>query len=139
LKKIITAFILIFVMIISSGQVLAWNNDSELIETDYDSEILLSLISRVAPTLTVSNATATYSLSVTCISSVNNIHATLQIQQWNNGKWNDFGSSWTATSTTSQLNTSGTRPVAGGNTYRLKVTVFASNSSSTDSVTAYSG
>ena len=138
-EKIITVFLLVFALIFSASPTLALNHDVAPVEIEHESEINLILITAVTPSLTVSNSTATFRLTVSCISSVNNIRATLQLQQWSNGRWNNFGSSWTATSSTSHLSTNGTRPVEAGRSYRLRVTVVASNNSSSGSATAYSG
>jgi len=139
LKKIIVSIIFILALVFSSGQALAWNNDAPFEETERESEMLLNLFTSVTPALSVSNTTATFMLSVTCISSVNSINATLQIQQWNGSQWDNYGSPWKATSSTSLLNTSGTRTVAKGHTYRLKVTVSATSGITTGTVIMASG
>jgi len=138
MKKIIVIIVLIFALTINTGQVLALSGGEVPIEIEHDSELDLALILTILPTLSVSGSTASYRLTVTCITSVNSIHATLQLQQWNNNRWNDFGSSWTDTASTWRLTSSGTRAVTAGRTYRLKVTIVASNNSTTASATAYS-
>jgi len=82
MKKTITAFILILAISVTTGQSFASGFNTTPIETEHESEILLTLISAIRPTLAISNSTASFELLVTCISSVNSIHATLQIQQW---------------------------------------------------------
>jgi len=139
MKKITVVTVIIFALILSSGHALAFTSGGAPIETEQCSEIEMALILTINPTLSVSGSTASFRLSVSCISSVNNIHTTLQLQQWNNGTWSNFGSPWTATASTWRLSTSGTRAVTAGRTYRLKVTIVASNSSTTASAIAYSG
>ena len=140
MKKLVTVIVLIIALTLSSGQAFAFNQETSPIEIEHDSEIELVLIQRITPSLSVSGTTASFSLYVSCISSVNNIQAIFQIQQWSGGKWSNFGSPWTATSSTWWLSTSSTRPVAGGmHSYRLMVTITASNGSASSTVTAYSG
>jgi len=140
MKRLIITFALILALALHSGQAFAFNQEASPLEMEHGSEIELVLIQRITPTLSVSGTTASFGLSVTCISSVNNIQAIFQIQQWSGGKWSNFGSPWTATSSTWWLSTSSTRPVAGGmHSYRLMVTITASNGSASSTVTAYSG
>ena len=81
-------------------------------------------ISKITPKLSVSGTTATYSLTIIGNNNVTSLKATLQIQKKNsNGTYSNSGTSWTANSSSNYLYTSGTKTVASGGTYRLKVTV----------------
>ena len=81
-------------------------------------------LSKITPGLSVSGSTATYSLTVRGANNVTSLKATLQIQKKNsNGTYSDSGTAWTASSSSNYLYTSGTKTVASGGTYRLKVTV----------------
>ena len=139
MKKTIVALILILVMAASAGHAFAYHDDTAKASQIVDIQPMrLTLISGIAPALRVSGATATYDLSVICISSVNSIYAVLQIQRLESGSWKDYGSSWSASSTKSYLSTDGTKSVVSGYSYRLKVTITASNGSETGSATEYS-
>jgi len=140
MKKAIISIALIIAMSFSTGSALATSVDAETTSTQTDKiELLkLDLISNITPTLRVSGTSASYSINVTCISSVNSIKATLQIQQFSGGQWVNFGSSWSVSSSTFFLMDSGTRTVTSGGTYRLKADITASNGSSTASATVYS-
>ena len=89
------------------------------------------------PQLTVSGGTARYLLDATGKSTVTKISATLQIQKQNsNGTFSDYGSSWSVTSNSRMLNTSGSKRVDSGGTYRLKasITLYIGSSSYTEVV-----
>jgi hypothetical protein len=88
--------------------------------------------------LSVSGTVASYELSVEGISSTTKVSTVLQLQRLTSGAWNDYGSPWTATANSRYLFTNGTRSVASGYTYRLKVVVTAYTPSGNNSATAYS-
>jgi len=141
MKKSIIAILLLLAFVTTSVHALASNDytiPTTTTEADETTAPKLTLITTITPTLRVSGTTASYSLYVTCISSVNSIKATLQIQQLNGGKWVDYGLPWYASATTSYLTTSGTKTVASGYTYRLKVDITASNGTATGMATEYS-
>ena len=138
-KRTIIALILIIALSATAGQALAAESGVRHLPSTADSGgQKLTLITGITPGLRVSGSTATYDLIVTCISSVNSITATLQLQQYKNGSWSNYGSPWNAYSSKSYLTTSGTKTVASGYTYRLKVDVTASNGSETGNATVYS-
>ena len=138
MKKKIVAFILIIALSVSAGQALAAQIEPISQDISDTPVTRLVLINSASPGLSVSGTTATYSLFITCISGVNSIQATLQIQQYSNGTWVDFGKSWNASASTNYLSTSGSRTVVSGGTYRLKVAITASNGTTTGSATVYS-
>jgi len=91
------------------------------------------------PTLSISGSKATYSLLATGNSAVTKISATFQLQQRNsNGTYSDYGSSWTNTVNSFTMSTSGTKTVASGCTYRLKVVITSYTSSGSSTETVYS-
>lgn len=137
--KTIIAFIIVLALLGYAGQTLAMQTESSPIATAEESPgQKLTLITTITPSLRVSGTTATYGLVVTCISSVNSIKVVLQLQQLRNGVWSDYGSSWNASSSTWYLSTDGTRSVASGYSYRLKVVITASNGTTTGYATEYS-
>jgi len=143
MKRKTIALFFIIALLIPAGQVLAAQAESVPKDSLATSSIIpiepfLELINSIAPTLTVSGTTANFGLAVTCVSSVNDIRATLQIQRLVGGTWTNYGQPWNASSTRSFLSTSGSRAVTSGGTYRLRVTVTASNGTTTGSATAYS-
>jgi len=139
MKKSIIAIVLILALFSSAGQALAVESDVPIVDVETETaEIMLTLISSVTPSLSVSGSTASYTLLVYCSASVNSIKAVLQLQQYRNGAWYNYGSSWNASSAKSSLVTNGTKTIASGYSYRLKVTVTASNGSSTGTATVYS-
>ena len=139
MKKSFVAIILILVVAVTSTQAFAAYQDEAPLQPAMDNATSrLVLIRDVAPYLSVSGASATYSLSVTCATSVNKLSAKLQIQQLVNGTWKDYGSSWSASSSTYRLSTSGSKAIATGYSYRLKVVITASNGTETGTLTAYS-
>ena len=139
MKKAIVAIILTLALAAVSVQALATNDESTTTVCNLNAvAIRLTLIEDVIPSLKVSGSSASYGLYVSCISSVNSIKVVMQIQQLSNGKWNDYGTAWNSSSATSDLATSGTKTVESGYSYRLKVSITASNGSSTGTLTAYS-
>ena len=136
MKKKTIAALLILGLLISGGRAFAEKptvNISEAGATRY------VVINTITPKLSVSGTTATYSLSVDCATTVTSISATLQIQKLgSNGVYANYGSSWTVSSTSPTLRTSGTKTVDKDGTYRLKVTVTAYYSGGSETVTAYS-
>jgi len=138
-KSIIFILALVFTITAVPGQMLASESDSASSSQNAKTEqSRLQLITTIMPSLRVSGTTATYTLYVTCISSVNSITANMQIQQYSGGRWVNYGASWVETSSTSYLIASGTKTVASGHSYRLKVVITASNGSSSSTVTEYS-
>ena len=142
MKKTIIALILILALVFPAGQSLARPDEAaeaapeiSVVEQEMQRYILITVI---RPSLLVSGTNASYALTVTCISSVNSVRATLQIQQYKNGSWVDYSSSWTASSSSYLLNTSGTKTVVSGFSYRLKAVITASNGTTTETVTEYS-
>lgn len=136
-KSIVTLAIAVLLLFSAAGSVLAAPTDSA--SENAGTGMRLTLISTVTPTLSVSGTTATYGLAVQCASSVIRINATLQLQTKNSsGTWGNYGSSWTAASTTSSLITSGTKTVTSGAAYRLAVTITVSDGTTTATQTAYS-
>ena len=90
-------------------------------------------------TLTTNGKTATYSLQVTGSTAVTKITATLQVQKKNSsGTYSNFGSSWSASSNSRTLYTSGTKAVDSGGTYRLKATITLHTKSGSSMETVYS-
>lgn len=139
MKKAIIALILIVAMSATAGQAFALSAEAEPPVLSGSPAPRLALIVSGTPSLSVYGTTASYTLNVTCISSVNSISVTLQLQKQNSsGTWSDYGTSWTASAATSYLSTSGTKAVASGSAYRLKVVITASNGTSTGSATEYS-
>ena len=139
MKKSIIAVVLVITLFGHAGQALALHTEALPDDNDaISAEEKLTLITTITPSLRVSGTTATYGLVVTCISSVNSIKVVLQLQQLKNGVWSDYGSSWNASSATSYLSTDGTKTVASGFSYRLKVMITASNGTTTGYVTEYS-
>jgi hypothetical protein len=139
MRKSIIAVVLVIALFGHVGQALALQIEALPDENDVISaEQKLMLITTITPSLRVSGTTATYGLVVTCISSVNSIKVVLQLQQLKNGVWSDYGSSWNASSSTSYLSTDGTKTVVSGFAYRLKVTITASNGTTTGYATEYS-
>lgn len=143
MRKKIIALIIVIILAFSGGPTLAAQIEPlQQYTTEVSSPALeepnLVLISSIVPVLNVSGTTANYSLSVTCVTSVNSIRATLQIQRFLNGRWTNYEQSWVATSSTWFLSTSGSRTVTSGGTYRLRVTVRASNETMVGTATAYS-
>jgi choline-glycine betaine transporter len=139
MKKSTIAIMLVIVLFGHTGQ--AFASQTETIPDDNDvvsAEQRLTLITTITPSLRVSGTTVTYGLVVTCISSVNSIKVVLHLQQLKNGVWSDYGSSWNASSSTSYLSTDGTKIVASGFSYRLKVTITASNGTETGYAVEYS-
>jgi len=123
----------------ASYQAFAINNDSTTPVFESGAQVTrLDLIVAITPYLSVSGTTASYSLYVIGIPSVNSINAKLQIQQLVSGKWHDYGSPWSVSSSTSYLSTSGTKNVVSGYSYRLKVVITASNGTETGEATVYS-
>ena len=137
MKKAIAALLSVLVLLAFSPTALATNYEQEFVqETPISRYADISLIS---PTLTVSGGTASYSLYVSGKANVTSISATLQIQILNpSGSYANYGASWSASSQTGYLHTSGTKTVASGSTYRLKVTVTAYTSTGSSTETAYS-
>jgi len=139
MRKIIITYILITAILFSAGQALAFQPDTlSLVPIEEGDDTRLTLIKTIAPSLSVTGTSAKYALSVTCVSSVNRISATLQIQQLSGNQWVNYSTPWYASSTSSLLATSGTKTVDKGKTYRLKVTITASNGTTSETVTANS-
>lgn len=140
MKKVLVVLASILILFSVGESALAVPSESRTQVADtMETVTRLTLISTIIPTLSVSGTTATYGLTVKCASTVTSIKATLQLQIKNsNGTWSDYGSPWTASSQTSILLTSGTKTVGNGATYRLKVTVVASDGTTTGEATAYS-
>jgi hypothetical protein len=139
MKKAFIAVILIAAMSVTAGQAFAVTSDAGPSGTTGTVSPRLVLISTVSPSLSVSGTVASYSLNVSCHPSVNSISATLQLQKQNsNGTWSDYNASWPASSSVSYLSTSGTKTVASGSTYRLKVMITASTGTTSGSTTEYS-
>ena len=139
MKKSLLAFVLILAMTGTAGQAFAADYEAASSTPSAGTEMQrLELITTIVPSLRVSGTTASYTLYITCIASVNSIKATMQIQQLSGGKWVDYGSPWTATATTSFLMTNGTRTIVSGYSYRLKVDITASNGTATGTATVYS-
>jgi hypothetical protein len=137
--KTIIALTLMITVFASGGQALVGNAEPMNRIAPVEVTPMLTLLSTLYPTLSVSGTTASYALTVTSASSVTSITAVLQLQKKNSdGSWSDYGSSWTASSTSSVLYTSGTKTVASGYTYRLKATVTATDGTITGSATVYS-
>ena len=95
-------------------------------------------LATILPALSVSGKTASYSLNVRGNTNVNRIDATLQVQQLNNGRYVNHGSSWKVSSISAKLNTNGTKAVTSGYSYRLKVVITAHTNSGSSMVTVYS-
>jgi len=133
MKKKILALLLVFALLIPAANAFAATPPTA--EVSPGGGAKYTYISAITPKLSVSGSTATYSLKVTGISSVTSIGATLQLQKLNGSTWSDYGSSWSASSSSNVLSTSGTKTVASGGTYRLKatVTVYTSGGSETAS------
>jgi len=133
MKKKITALLLVLALLVPTTQAFA----APLTDTAATPNVIMryTYISTITPVLSVSKTTATYSLAVRGISSVKSISATLQLQKLNGNTWSDYGSSWSASSSSNVLSTSGTKTVASGGTYRLKatVTVYTADGSETAS------
>jgi len=139
MKKTILAFFLILVMTISTGQVFALQPDADSSEpADGAGNQRFTLINTIRPSLSVTGTSAKYALSVNCVSSVNKISVALQLQQLSGSQWVNYSTPWAASSTSSLLTTSGTKTVDKGKTYRLKVTITASNGTTSETVTEYS-
>ena len=137
MKKIFAAFLSILALVMLSSTTLATNYDEVSAQSGGTSKY--TDINYIAPALSVSGTTASYSLVISGKANVKSLSATLQLQVKNtNGSYTDYGSSWPASSTTSYLSTSGTKTVASGSTYRLKVTVTAYTSTGSSTETAYS-
>jgi hypothetical protein len=139
MKKAIIALVLIAAMSATAGQAFTLPVAAKSSGSTGTAAPRLVLISTITLSLPISGTSASYSLNVSCDPSVNSIGATLQLQkQSSNSTWSDYGTSWTASAATFYLSTSGTKAVASGYTYRLKVVVTASNGTSAGSATAYS-
>lgn len=124
MTKKLAALFLVFALLISGTLAFAAEPseiaDGGMIAPQYED------ISTISPGLSVSGTTATYSLIVRGSYDVTKLSAKLQIQKRNaNGTYSNYGTSWTATSNSYYLFTVGTKTVASGGTYRLKVTVTA--------------
>ena len=127
MKKTIIIALVLLAMLIPAGTVFAAST-AETPEAIQANPTRYTNISSIAPGLSVSGTTGSYSLSVVGATDVTSISAVLQIQKKNSdGTYSDYGASWTASSKTSYLFTSGTKAVASGGTYRLKATVTATN------------
>ena len=110
MKKIIIPLVLILALITVSGHARAVNYANTVTPSASGAiETRLNLVEDIVPSLTTAGTSASCSLSVICIPSVNSIKATLQIQQLNNGRWNDYGASWNASSSTFYLSSSSTK------------------------------
>lgn len=134
MKRKLVAAILLIALLVPVGSALAAQPQDEIVISPF-----LTYISTISPALTVSDKTATYSLYVKGTAGVTSISATLQLQQKNSsGVYVNYGTSWSASSSSSILSTSGTKTVASGYTYRLKVTVTAYVSGGSSTETAYS-
>jgi len=138
LKKAVIASILILSMTIFTGQTLAAQPDILSVPIVNEEDQRFTLIVSIRPSLSVSGKTASYSLSVNCVSSVNSISVVLQIQQLVSGKWVDYGTSWTVSAKSSYLFTNGTRTVVSGSSYRIKATVVAKSGNTSERTTVYS-
>lgn len=122
MKKKIIALLLVLTFIVSGTSAFAANireapNEASLLS--YDD------ISLVMPELSVSGTSAAYKLTVRGSVNVTKLSAVLQLQKLNSdGKtYSNYGDPWTASTNSNYLLTSGTKSVASGGTYRLKVTV----------------
>ncbi len=135
-KKIITALLLVAILVSTVSAIPAYAASAA--DAMPPAPRRFENIVYIAPGLSVSGTTASYSLTVSGATNVTKISAILQIQKMNsNGTYSDYGSSWTASSTASYLRTTGEKTVASGGTYRLKAVVTAvSNITSTE--TSYS-
>ena len=133
MKKKILALLLVFALLVPAANAFAATPPTA--EVSPGGGAKYTYISTIAPKLSVSGTTATYSLKVTGKSSVTSISATLQLQKLSGNTWSDYGSSWSASSSSDLLSTSGTKTVASGGTYRLMVTVtvYTANGSETAS------
>jgi len=122
MKKRIIGLFLIFAMLFPCVSALALTEE----EAPPGEEVLLRYedFSRILPVLSVSGSTAEYKLTIVGASDVTSISVTYQLQQLSSsGTYSNYGSSWTASSDSRTLYDSGTKSVASGETYRLKVTV----------------
>ena len=139
MKKRIIVVLLILALAFPAGQSLAHQAEASPSLSVAEQEMQrLVLITVIRPSLVISGTNASYALTVTCISSVNSVSAELQIQQYKNGSWVNYGSSWNASSSSYMLNTNGKKTVESGYSYRLKVVITASNGTKTEKVTEYS-
>jgi len=122
MKKIALSLFLAIALLAVASPVLAdtdvSSSENVLIQLRYED------ISSISPKLSVSGTTATYQLTAICNSSSASIIVTYQLQkQGSDGTYSNYGSSWTASSSTYYIIDSGTRTVASGGTYRLMATV----------------
>ena len=87
----------------------------------------------------VQGTTGTYTLKATGNSAITKITATLQIQkQGSTGTYANYGTSWSASSNSRTLYTTGTKAVVSGGTYRLKATINLYTGSTYSTETIYS-
>lgn len=135
MKKTITTFMLVLVLCISCNFAFAMGAEESSIGV-----FRLDDISSISPSLSVSGTTATYQLTVRGSANVTKLSAVLQLQKKNSdGTFSNYGTSWTASSSSNYLYTYGTKTVESGGTYRLKVTVTPYTSAGAGTpVTAYS-
>ena len=137
MRKRVLSIVLILTVLVPAGALAAGSEQSEaeplIIRPMYE-----DLVSAM-PKLTVKGKTASYSLKVTGASNVTKIVATLQIEKRNsNGTYSNFGASWSASSSSRSLYTSGDKTVDSGGTYRLKATIKLYTGSSYSTETVYS-
>lgn len=106
-------------------------SDSSIESAPIEIMPMYAIIKNTSRDLSVSGSTASYQVTVNTLSSVK-ITATCQLQQKNtSGTYVNYGSSWSSSKTGTSLYTSGTKSVASGKTYRLKVTVKAGSETTT--------
>lgn len=122
MKKQATAFILVLALLACCAGAFAAGGEQSYPEEK--AVLRYEDFSRITPALSVSGKTATYSLEVRGLADVTRMSAVLQIQKQNsNGTYSNYGDPWSASSASNYLNTSGTKSVDSGGTYRLRVTV----------------
>ncbi|MCL2222577.1 MAG: hypothetical protein FWC20_10165 [Oscillospiraceae bacterium] len=138
-KSIIVVALVVVAFFVQTGQALAVQpEEAPLIVEKVISAPRLTLIRTISPSISVSGTTATYGLSVTCDPTVKSVKAVFQLQQWRNGTWTNYGAAWETSASQFYLSASGTRSIVSGYSYRLKVSITASNGTTAGYATEYS-
>lgn len=141
MKKEISALVLASMLLVSANAATPpeeTNSTADVISTYEDRETNYTYLDFVGYSLSVAGTSANYSLDVEGRSSVTKISATMQLQKKNSsGTYANYGSSWSVSSSGSMLSKSGTKTVASGGTYRLKISITATTSSGSATETVY--
>jgi hypothetical protein len=96
-------------------------------------------VNSITPSLSISNAVATCSVTVIGRPGTTRITAVVYLQQRNsNGTWSSIRT-WSGISTNSSILTwSGTHPVTAGQTYRMRVDATVTRNGTNETVTVFS-